>query len=123
MASILDIVVGAMRNAAIPIVGVSIGTPADRATWRVDFDPSATPAQRTQAASLLTTVIVDTAAQHTQDQTDVKAYIDAMPLVEQAIDLTILDRINFISARLPVPLAAITPAQWITAVKAKVDAL
>jgi len=53
----------AVRAAGIPIDGVSIGDPANRATWRVDFTPAATPAQRTQAATILTTVVVDDAAQ------------------------------------------------------------
>lgn len=123
MAPTPEIVETALRNAGIPIVGVSIGTDGDRLTWSVQFDPSATPAQRTQAASILASVAVDATAQHTQDQTNVKAYIDALPLVEKAIDLTILDQVNFIRARLPTPLGAITVPQWIAAVKAKVDTL
>lgn len=123
MATIAELVDTTLRAAGVPIIGVSLGSESDRTTWSVQFDPSATAAQRTQAASILASVVVDAAAQHGQDQKDVKTYIDAMPLVEQAIDLTILDRINFISARLPVPLAAITPAQWVTAIKAKVDTL
>ena len=110
----------AIRAAGIPIVGVSIGDEADRATWAVRFHPDATAPQQTQAASILQTVAIDAAALHAQEQRDVQAYIDAMPLVEKAIDLTILDQVNFIRARLPTPLGAITPAQWVQAAKDKV---
>jgi hypothetical protein len=123
MATVAEIVDSTLRAAGIPIVGVSIGTEADRLTWSVQFDPSATSAQRTQAASILATVAVDATAQHTQDQTDVKQFVDNLPLVQQAVYLTILDQVNVIRARLPVPLAAITVAQWIAAVKSKVDSL
>lgn len=56
-------------------------------------------------------------------QSLVKAYLDAQPLVERARDLTILDQVNLIRSKLPTPLVAITVAQWINAVKNKVDAL
>lgn len=39
--------------AVAPIMGVSIGDPADKATWRVDFDPAATIEQRNAAKALL----------------------------------------------------------------------
>lgn len=56
----------AVRAAGIPIEGVSIGDPANRGTWRVEFTAAATPAQRTQAATILTTVAIDAAAQQQQ---------------------------------------------------------
>lgn len=43
----------ALKAAGIPIVGVSIGSEADRATWAVQFLPQATAAHRTQAASIV----------------------------------------------------------------------
>lgn len=39
-------------RAVCPIVGVSIGRVDDKATWRIDFDESATPAQRTAASGV-----------------------------------------------------------------------
>lgn len=123
MAGIAEIVDSALRTAGIPILGVSIGTDGDRSTWSVQFDPSATSAQRTQAASILASVAVDAAAQHTQDQTDVKAFVDALPLVQQAVYLTILDQVNLLRSKLPTPLVAVTVAQWINAIKARVDTL
>lgn len=51
-ATLLDLY---LRAAGIPILGVSIPTLADRSTWIITFDPSATPTQRTQAASLVQT--------------------------------------------------------------------
>jgi hypothetical protein len=46
-----------------------------------------------------------------------------MPLVQQAVYLTILDQVNLLRSKLPVPLAAVTVAQWIAAIKARVDTL
>ncbi len=46
----------ALRDAGIPIDGVSIGDPLNRATWKALYGASATPAQRTQGDNLLTTV-------------------------------------------------------------------
>jgi hypothetical protein len=56
-------------------------------------------------------------------QSLVKAYLDNQALVDRAIDLTILDQVNLIRSKLPTPLIAITPQQWINAVKNKVDTL
>jgi len=49
IASILD---AALRAAGIPIVGVSVPT-TDRATWVVEFDPSATAQQQADAAGIV----------------------------------------------------------------------
>lgn len=51
-----------LRAQGIPIVGVSVGSPADRSTWAVLFDPSATEAQKLAAQTLLQTVAVDAAS-------------------------------------------------------------
>jgi len=59
MAQLLE---AAVRAAGLPVVGVSIGDPADRSTWRVDLAASATPAQRAQAVTVRDTVVVDGAA-------------------------------------------------------------
>lgn len=40
--------------AVCPIVGLSIGHPSDKATWRIDYAPSATSAQQTAALSVVT---------------------------------------------------------------------
>lgn len=45
----------ALEQQGIPIEGVSIGRRHDRSTWRVDFAPTATDAQRSAAAALLRT--------------------------------------------------------------------
>lgn len=47
----------ALEQQGIPIEGVSIGRRHDRSTWRVDFAPTATDAQRSAAAALLRTLI------------------------------------------------------------------
>ena len=55
--------------------------------------------------------------------TDVQHYVDAMGFAERSNFLTILDQVNFIRNLLPIPLGAITPAQYIAGVKAKATAL
>jgi hypothetical protein len=44
-----------LRAQGIPIAGVSIGTLADRATWKVQYDASATAQQKTDGAALVAT--------------------------------------------------------------------
>ena len=39
--------------AVCPILGISIGDPADNTTWAVAFDPAATAAQRTAAQTVI----------------------------------------------------------------------
>lgn len=51
-ADLLDL---SLRNAGIPIIGVSIGQPDDRTTWRVDFAAEATPEHRAAADALIAT--------------------------------------------------------------------
>lgn len=58
MMTLAEIVERAIRAAGIPCAGVVIGNDADRATWRVVFAEGVTPAQRTQAASILASVDV-----------------------------------------------------------------
>jgi hypothetical protein len=45
----------ALRAAAVPIDGVSIGDPTDRTTWRIDFARRATAQDRLTAAIVLAT--------------------------------------------------------------------
>ncbi len=45
----------ALRAAGIPIIGVSVGTEADRSTWVVQYDPSATAQQKSDGAALVAT--------------------------------------------------------------------
>jgi hypothetical protein len=51
----------------------------------------------------------------------VKRWVDEMPLPEKAIPLTIIDGVNTIRGKLVPPLNAITPAQFLSAIKAKAD--
>lgn len=43
----------ALRAAGIPVLGCAVGIESDKSTWRVDFDPSATPQQQAAAAALI----------------------------------------------------------------------
>jgi hypothetical protein len=123
MATITALVDQALRTAGIPFESVSFVQDGNRATWTIQFLSAATDPQKAEAQTILDTVVTDATALHAQDRKDVQAYVSNMPMVEKAINLTILDQVNFIRARLPTPLGAITPAQWIQAVKDKVDTL
>jgi hypothetical protein len=52
-----------------------------------------------------------------------QAQIDGISVFEKAVILTLLDQINVLRAALPTPLAPITPAQAIAAVRAKAATL
>lgn len=52
-----------------------------------------------------------------------QAVIDALPILEKAIVLALIDQLNVIRASLPSPLPAITPAQAITAIRSKAGTL
>lgn len=43
----------ALRAAGLPLVGVSLGRLADKTTWRVDLEPTATDLQQRQASQLV----------------------------------------------------------------------
>lgn len=62
-----------------------------------------------------------TAAPAPTNRADVKRWVDSMPNPEKAAFLTILDGINLVRSKLSPALAAITPAQFLTAIKAKAD--
>lgn len=62
-----------------------------------------------------------TAAPEPSNKADVKRWVDSMPLAEKATFLTILDGVNLVRSKLSPPLAAVTPAQFIAAIKAKAD--
>lgn len=63
------------------------------------------------------------AAPASTPQLDAQAAIDALPILEKAIVLAIIDQLNVIRAALATPLPAITPAQAISAVRAKAGTL
>lgn len=58
-------------RAVAPIVGVSIVRLQDKSTWRIDFDPAATPQQRTQAANVVASF--DVAAAEAAEQAEIAA--------------------------------------------------
>lgn len=121
---IISLVHRALVSAGIPIDGVSLGVPeTDRAKWQVQFLPAASPAQKTQATTILTTVVIDAAALTATDQESARLQVDAVPLLEKAIVLALIDQLNVIRAALPTPLGALSPAQAIAAIRAKAGTL
>lgn len=93
-ATLLD---GALRAAGIPIDGVSVGDPVDRATWVVHFSETATPAHQAAAATIVQTVVVDAAAQLDADvlaSMDVKDLKAILLAVWEAIPAPLLTRVQ-----------------------------
>jgi hypothetical protein len=82
--------------AVAPIIGVSIGKPGDRATWRVDFDPSATAAQRT-------------AAQNVINAFDITAEEIRVALLQS--DLTLIDLRDRLTSATPAQIIAYVDSQ------------
>ena len=123
MASVAAIVDRALKAAGIPLDGVSIGDPANRATWTVQFPAAASAAQRTQAAALLLTIAIDAPALAAQDQLEAQAFVDSLPIWAKALSLAIIDQLNVIRAALPSPLPPMTPSQAIAAIRAKAGTL
>lgn len=62
----------AIRAVCPALQGVSIGDPADRATWRLDFGPDATDAQRQVARSALQAFVPATSDPFTLYKTDIE---------------------------------------------------
>ena len=58
-----------LRASGVPISGCAIGDPNNKATWRVDFDPSATQDHRNQAEAVIAAYVEPTAAAK-QDKLD-----------------------------------------------------
>jgi hypothetical protein len=48
-----SVALDAAIRAVCPIQGVSVGNPADKATWRIDYHPSATAAQKAAAQQVV----------------------------------------------------------------------
>jgi hypothetical protein len=70
----------ALERAGIPVLAVSIGNDVDRTTWRVDFKPEATSAQRDAAAAICASY--DFSADSTyQDEGAAKAF-DSMKAIK-----------------------------------------
>lgn len=66
--------------------------------------------------------IIDTAPASTPELT-AQSTVDAWPVELRALVLTLIDQLNVIRAALPTPLAAITPAQALAAVRTKAGTL
>ena len=62
----------AIRAVCPALEGVSIGDPADRTTWRLDFGPDATDAQRQAARSALQAFVLATSDPFTLYKTDIE---------------------------------------------------
>lgn len=80
MANVACLLDQTLRAQSIPIVGVSIGDPSDRTTWRIGYDVSATPVQKQAGEALKasfdpTAPSVQTAATATDAQAAVNATI------------------------------------------------
>lgn len=112
-------------SAACPITGLS----GSQANLRIDYDPGATPAQKTAAANALAafdwTQTAQDAWQLTQDRANAIALFIADPSpsskVLRGAILALVDQLNVIRAALPTPLAAITVSQARAAIQTKIN--
>jgi hypothetical protein len=103
-----------LRSSIAPDVGLSMRDPQHYtlkkgATW--------TPADVTAAQSA-----IDGAAALTPQLAAQRA-VDSFPIEYKALVLALIDQLNVIRAALPVPLAAVTPAQAIAAIRNKAGTL
>lgn len=105
------------------------------AALRATVDPSAgiyaisestyqikTPAALTLSQMLAAQTAIDTAPAASPALT-AQAEIDRLSIREKAILLALIDQLNVIRSKLPVPLVAITPTQAIAAARAKAGTL
>lgn len=105
---------GLLRANVDPVAGFGQPTPT---TYRVK-KPTVWTAPQIAAAQ----TAIDTAPAST-DQRSAQSAIDQMTVFDKAIILTILDQFNLIRSKLPTPLAAITVAQMISAIRTKAGEL
>ena len=89
-----------------PIVGVSIGTAGVSASVRIDFDPTATPTQQTDAQSVVDAFDWSQGAQDAYDNAQARTQAtvlvsdpQAQLKVLRALMLTALDEINLLRER------------------------
>jgi hypothetical protein len=71
-------------KAVCPIIGVSIGKKGDKATWAIDFDSSATQAQKNAAQVVLDAFVWDDTPADISDPTNHGKVILALGLVVAA---------------------------------------
>jgi len=66
-------------KAICPIYGISIGDKTDKSTWRIDFDPAATDAQKSAAKTVVQNfdVAAEEATEAAQAQIDVDLGLQA----------------------------------------------
>jgi len=91
--------------------------PGGSATWRGKKTNAWSAGDLAAAQTAL-----DTTAALTP-QLSAQRTVDSFPIETRALVLAIIDQLNVIRAALPVPLAAITPAQAIAAIRTKAGTL
>ena len=96
--------VEAAVSAVCPVVGVSIGVPVDKQTWRIDFHPEATTQQRANAQAAVDAF--DVAASNAADAAEIaRLATDAAEVASAKIDNQAQTFLNFTPTQL---------ANWIT---------
>lgn len=85
----------ALRLAGIPIGGVSVGTETDRATWRIDYAPSATAQHRVDGDALRLTFDPLSQAAIDAEKAEFAAALDSNPLVQAIALLDFEERQKF----------------------------
>lgn len=75
----------ALRDAGIPIDGVSIGNPNDRLTWKAFYQDAATALQRTQGDNLLATLQADDVATNANLKADLAVSLADMDVIKAIV--------------------------------------
>lgn len=88
-----------------PIDGISVGSIADKSTWRVDYSPSATTTQKTAAEDVVRTIDVNV--------DPVVDPLDKWDIIALKVTFNHENRIRVLEGK-----AAITMTQYKTALKA-----
>ena len=77
-----------------PIFGVSIGRTEDKLTWRIDFKPEATPAQRAAAQAVVDSFNVAAEEQKLKDAEQAKQDKKAALILQPNKSVTVQDLID-----------------------------
>lgn len=105
-----------LAAAGVPVIGVSIGTPLDKTTWRVDFAAGATAGQRATAATVVAAFALTDPAVLAREQAEDARQLEDRKL--QAVAVAVHKRFKQF-----VPADTMTAQQWRQSLRDEFDAL
>lgn len=111
----------ALDAAAIPVVGVAIPDPANKATWRIDYARIATDQQKAAGAAFLATFNPDDGV-HAQREAD-RATDEALMGVSDDVIFAILEKLPEMIAEAQAGTLKGNLGQWRSRIRARVKSL